>query len=56
MDAGIILLLRDAVKLTASAYIAYMRGLGKTEDEIKVEFDKELDKALNFKVSDIKDV
>ena len=56
MDAGMILVLREVLKLSASAYINYMRLGGKTEDEIKIEFGREVEKALAFKVSDIKDV
>lgn len=56
MDPSMLLLLRDVMRLSASAFINYLRLGGKTEEEIKTEFAAHIKIALDFDVNDIKDV
>ena len=57
MDPAYVLLLRDALKLTAAAYFSYLKADGKTDEEIDASFKEELEKAKNFNpATDIKDV
>jgi anthranilate phosphoribosyltransferase len=54
MDIG--LLLTNLLQISVSAWLAYQRQQGKTEEEIDAMFKVELDKAMAFDPNSIKDV
>lgn len=56
MDPAIAGLLGAAIQASVSAYIAYLRVSGKTDEEIDAMFKAEMEKAMKFNVSDIKEV
>ena len=56
MDPAIAGLLGAALQASVSAYIGYLRVSGKTEEEIDAMFKAEVEKAMKFDPSTIKDV
>ena len=56
MDPTLGLLLSTLLQTSVSAYLAYLRMQGKTEEEISAMFDVELKKAMSFDPNAIKDV
>lgn len=56
MDPILGTILSELLKVSVSAFIAYQKQQGKTEEEISAMLDVELAKALAFDPNTIKDV
>ena len=56
MDPILGILITNLLQISVSAYMAYQRQQGKSEEEIAAMFDVELKKAMAFDPNSIKDV
>lgn len=56
MDPATAVLIGEGLKISLALYMAHQREQGKTEEEIKKDFDKILADVLAFDPNNIKDV